>query len=53
MLTESLHRHLSLGEAAEVVNAILNRRQTSHDVANLRQYLGAYLNKAEDANASS
>jgi len=55
-LTESLRRHLlwERQQKSSTANAVLKRRHTSHDVANLRQYPEKpYLNKAEDANASS
>ncbi|KAJ2898174.1 hypothetical protein MKZ38_004140 [Zalerion maritima] len=55
-LTESLRRHLlwERQQKSSTANAVLKRRHTSHDVANLKQYPERpYLNKAEDANASS
>lgn len=55
-LTESLRRHLlwERQQKSSTVNAVLKRRHTSHDVANLKQYPEkVYMNKNEDANASS
>ncbi len=39
-LTESLRRHLlwERSQKSSTANAVLKRRHTSHDVANLRQY---------------
>ncbi|EGU86779.1 hypothetical protein FOXB_02704 [Fusarium oxysporum f. sp. conglutinans Fo5176] len=55
-LTESLRRHL-LGERQQKssrANAVLKRRHTSHDVANLKQYPEKpCMKKSEDVNASS
>lgn len=55
-LTESLRRHLlwERQQKSSTANAVLKRRHTSHDVANLKQYPERpYMNKADDANASS
>jgi hypothetical protein len=55
-LTESLRRHLlwERQQKSSTANAVLKRRHTSHDVANLKQYPErAYMTKAEDVNASS
>lgn len=55
-LTESLRRHLlwERQQKSSTANAVLKRRHTSHDVANLKQYPERpYMNKAEDANSSS
>jgi hypothetical protein len=55
-LTESLRRHLlwERQQKSSTANAVLKRRHTSHDVANLKQYPEkAYMNKNEDVNASS
>ncbi|SPO04971.1 uncharacterized protein DNG_07656 [Cephalotrichum gorgonifer] len=55
-LTESLRRHLlwERQQKSSTANAVLKRRHTSHDVANLKQYPEkAYMDKSEDANASS
>ncbi|KAI0198543.1 DUF1752-domain-containing protein [Astrocystis sublimbata] len=56
-LTESLRRQLLWERQQKVstANAVLKRRHTSHDVANLKQYPErSYMNKAKDeANASS
>jgi len=55
-LTESLRRHLlwERQQKTSTANAVLKRRHTSHDVANLKQYPErAYMNRSEDANASS
>jgi hypothetical protein len=52
-LTESLRRNLlwERQQKSSTVNAVLKRRHTSHDVANLKQYPEkAYMNKAEDIN---
>ncbi|RYP64616.1 hypothetical protein DL769_006616 [Monosporascus sp. CRB-8-3] len=56
-LTESLRRHLlwERQQKTSTANAVLKRRHTSHDVANLKQYPEkVYMNKPkEDANTSS
>jgi len=55
-LTESLRRHLlwERQQKSSTANAVLKRRHTSHDVANLKQYPEkAYMDKSEDANSSS
>lgn len=55
-LTESLRRHLlwERQQKSSTANAVLKRRHTSHDVANLKQYPERSCIKAgEDANASS
>lgn len=60
-LTESLRRHLlwERQHKSSTANAVLKRRHTSHDVANLKQYPEkAYMGKddaqrKEEANASS
>ncbi|KAL7924255.1 DUF1752 domain-containing protein [Trichoderma austrokoningii] len=55
-LTESLRRHLlwERQQKSSTANAVLKRRHTSHDVANLRQYPErACLKQSEDVNASS
>jgi hypothetical protein len=55
-LTESLRRHLlwERQQKSSTANAVLKRRHTSHDVANLKQYPEkAYMTKSEDLNASS
>lgn len=55
-LTESLRRHLlwERQQKSSTANAVLKRRHTSHDVANLKQYPEKpYMKKAEDVNASS
>lgn len=55
-LTESLRRHLlwERQQKSSTANAVLKRRHTSHDVANLKQYPERpYMKKAEDANAGS
>jgi hypothetical protein len=56
-LTESLRRHLlwERSQKTSTVNAVLKRRHTSHDVANLKQYPEKpYMKKSEgDANAGS
>lgn len=56
-LTESLRRHLlwERQQKTSTANAVLKRRHTSHDVANLKQYPEkAYMGKAkEEPNASS
>jgi hypothetical protein len=55
-LTESLRRHLlwERQQKSSTANAVLKRRHTSHDVANLKQYPEeSYMKKSEDVNASS
>lgn len=55
-LTESLRRHLlwERQQKTSTANAVLKRRHTSHDVANLKQFPEKpCLKKSEDANASS
>ena len=55
-LTESLRRHLlwERQQKTSTANAVLKRRHTSHDVANLQQYPErAYMDKSEDENAGS
>ncbi|KAH8715472.1 Uncharacterized protein HC256_004291 [Beauveria bassiana] len=55
-LTESLRRHLlwERQQKTSTANAVLKRRHTSHDVANLEQFpKKPYLKQSEDANASS
>jgi hypothetical protein len=55
-LTESLRRHLlwERQQKSSTANAVLKRRHTSHDVANLKQFPEKpYMNKADDANSSS
>ena len=55
-LTESLRRHLlwERSQKSSTANAVLKRRHTSHDVANLKQYPErACMKKSEDANAGS
>lgn len=55
-LTESLRRHLlwERQQKSSTANAVLKRRHTSHDVANLKQYPErACLKQSEDVNASS
>jgi Protein of unknown function (DUF3295) len=55
-LTESLRRHLlwERQQKSSTANAVLKRRHTSHDVANLKQYPEkAFMIKSEDVNASS
>ncbi|KAH7312273.1 hypothetical protein B0I35DRAFT_356271 [Stachybotrys elegans] len=55
-LTESLRRHLlwERQQKSSTANAVLKRRHTSHDVANLKQYPERHCLKAsEDVNASS
>ncbi|CAI4219952.1 unnamed protein product [Parascedosporium putredinis] len=55
-LTPSLRRNLlwERQQKSSTANAVLKRRHTSHDVANLKQYPErAYTTKAEDANSSS
>ncbi|KAM3523188.1 hypothetical protein NHJ13051_005235 [Beauveria bassiana] len=55
-LTESLRRHLlwERQQKTSTANAVLKRRHTSHDVANLKQFPEKpCMKKSEDANASS
>jgi hypothetical protein len=55
-LTESLRRHLlwERQQKTSTANAVLKRRHTSHDVANLKQYPERpCLKQSEDVNASS
>ncbi|KAL8367162.1 hypothetical protein RB599_010251 [Gaeumannomyces hyphopodioides] len=55
-LTESLRRHLvwERSQKSSTVNAVLKRPHTSHDMANLRQYLERVVMKKDtDVNASS
>jgi hypothetical protein len=55
-LTESLRRHLlwERQQKSSTANAVLKRRHTSHDVANLKQFPEkACMKKVEDINASS
>ncbi|KAK5987914.1 hypothetical protein PT974_12050 [Cladobotryum mycophilum] len=55
-LTESLRRHLlwERQQKSSTANAVLKRRHTSHDVANLKQYPERpCLKQSEDVNASS
>lgn len=58
-LTESLRRHLlwERQQKSSTANAVLKRRHTSHDVANLKNYPDkapkACIKAAEDVNASS
>ncbi len=55
-LTESLRRNLlwERQQKTSTANAVLKRRHTSHDVANLRQFPEKpCLKKSEDANAAS
>ncbi|CAH0018538.1 unnamed protein product [Clonostachys rhizophaga] len=55
-LTESLRRHLlwERSQKSSTANAVLKRRHTSHDVANLKQFPEkSCMKKAEDVNASS
>lgn len=55
-LTESLRRHLlwERSQKSSTANAVLKRRHTSHDVANLKQYPEKpCIKKSEDVNASS
>ncbi|KAF4946172.1 hypothetical protein FSARC_14257 [Fusarium sarcochroum] len=54
-LTESLRRHLlwERQQKSSTANAVLKRRHTSHDVANLKQYPEKpCLKQSEDVNAS-
>jgi hypothetical protein len=55
-LTESLRRHLlwERSQKSSTANAVLKRRHTSHDVANLRQYPErVHMPRDADANAGS
>jgi len=55
-LTESLRRHLlwERSQKSSTANAVLKRRHTSHDVANLRQYPErVHMSKDTDVNANS
>ncbi|KFA78895.1 hypothetical protein S40288_10127 [Stachybotrys chartarum IBT 40288] len=55
-LTESLRRHLlwERQQKSSTANAVLKRRHTSHDVANLKQFPErACMKQSEDVNASS
>lgn len=55
-LTESLRRHLlwERQQKSSTANAVLKRRHTSHDVANLRQYPEkSCMKTSEDVNATS
>ena len=54
-LTESLRRHLlwERSQKTSTANAVLKRRHTSHDVANLKQYPERPYMKDNDINASS
>ncbi|KAI5467786.1 hypothetical protein BGZ63DRAFT_346430 [Mariannaea sp. PMI_226] len=55
-LTESLRRHLlwERQQKSSTANAVLKRRHTSHDVANLKQYPDkSCIKTSEDVNASS
>ncbi|PNH57907.1 hypothetical protein VD0002_g9615 [Verticillium dahliae] len=55
-LTESLRRNLlwERQQKSSTANAVLKRRHTSHDVANLKQYPEkAYMNKGEDSNPNN
>lgn len=55
-LTESLRRHLlwERQQKSSTANAVLKRRHTSQDVANLRQFPEkAYMKPSEDVDASS
>jgi hypothetical protein len=54
-LTESLRRQLlwERQQKSSTANAVLKRRHTSHDVANLKQYPERPCMKEGDANASS
>ena len=55
-LTESLRRHLlwERQQKSATANAVMKRRHTSHDVANLKQYPEqACMKKSEDVNVSS
>lgn len=55
-LTESLRRHLlwERSQKSSTANAVLKRRHTSHDVANLKQYPERpCMKKSEDVNSGS
>ncbi len=55
-LTESLRRHLlwERSQKTSTANAVMKRRHTSHDVANLRQYPErVHMTRDNDVNASS
>ena len=55
-LTESLRRHLlwERSQKSSTANAVLKRRHTSHDVANLKQYPErVHMTRDTDVNASS
>lgn len=55
-LTESLRRHLlwERSQKTQTANAVLKRRHTSQDVANLKQYPEKpFMKKVEDVNAGS
>ncbi|CAI6090693.1 unnamed protein product [Clonostachys chloroleuca] len=55
-LTESLRRHLlwERSQKSSTANAVLKRRHTSHDVANLKQFPEkSCMKKTEDINASA
>ncbi|KAM0281698.1 hypothetical protein ACHAQH_003429 [Verticillium albo-atrum] len=55
-LTESLRRNLlwERQQKSSTANAVLKRRHTSHDVANLKQYPEkVYMNKGEDTNPNN
>lgn len=55
-LTESLRRHLlwERSQKTSTANAVLKRRHTSHDVANLKQYPEKpFMKKDNDVNASN
>ncbi|KAM0361941.1 hypothetical protein ACHAPK_011644 [Fusarium culmorum] len=55
-LTESLRRHLlwERQQKSSTVNAVLKRRHTSHDIANLKQFPEKpCMKESEDVNASS
>lgn len=55
-LTESLRRHLlwERSQKSSTANAVLKRRHTSHDVANLKQYPEkSCIKQSEDVNSSS
>jgi hypothetical protein len=54
-MTESLRRHLlwERSQKTQTANAVLKRRHTSHDVANLKQFPEKPFMKNDDVNASS
>ena len=55
-LTESLRRHLlwERSQKSSTANAVLKRRHTSHDVANLKQYPErVHMSRETDVNAGS